>query len=292
MPKITCKKLVSPLATFACVTPHRGFIRFQESELHYSRAGQGTVSLLLFHGFGQSSEVFLQHAKVLGEIYTVYAFDLFFHGNSVWPMREAIEKPDWQIIMDTFLQQEGIDRFEVGGFSLGGKFALTTLEFFAPRIDRLILLAPDGIKTSFWYSLATYPIATRALFRSMILKPGRLHALVVLLRQLHLVDNGILRFAEHQMNTEEKRRRVYYSWVYFRHLKFNVKKVADQLNQNGIPLVLITGRFDKIITTANMKPFAGSVKNSQLLELEAGHNDLISKAVGLLVRPGDHTQKR
>jgi pimeloyl-ACP methyl ester carboxylesterase len=257
-------------------------VNFERSVLSFSKMGTGKKTLLLFHGFGQSSHVFLQHAKVLGETYTMYAFDLFFHGSSVWPMRKAVEKSDWQKIMNTFLQQERIDHFEVGGFSLGGKFALATLELFAPRIDRLILLAPDGIKTSFWYSLATYPIATRALFRSMILKPGRLHALVVILRKLHMVDNGILRFAEHQMNTEEKRRRVYYSWVYFRHLKFNLNKIAALLNGHNIPLLVITGHYDKIITTANMRGFVKKITRAQLLELQAGHNDLIGKAVGAI----------
>ena len=259
-----------------------GTLHFREAELHYSKAGNGPVPLLLFHGFGQSREVFLQHAEQLGEFYTLFAFDLFFHGSSTWPMREALEKPDWQEIMSRFLQQEKIDKFHVAGFSLGGKFAFATVESFAPRIGRVVLLAPDGIKTSFWYSLATYPIATRALFRSMILKPGRLHALVVILRKLHLVDNGILRFAEHQMNTEEKRRRVYYSWVYFRHLKFNLNKIAALLNGQKIPLLVITGHYDKIITTANMRGFVKKITQAQLLELQAGHNDLIGKAVGAI----------
>jgi pimeloyl-ACP methyl ester carboxylesterase len=257
------------------------FVHYRQSRLHYAKGGHGPRPLLLFHGFGQSHEVFDGWADRLGAHYTVYAFDLYFHGASRWPSRSPLGKNDWVQIMQTFLAQEHIDRFEVGGFSMGGKFALATAEHFAPRIDRLLLLAPDGIKTSYWYNLATYPLATRALFKSMIMKPHRLHRLVRALHPLGVVDKGVLRFAERQMNTEEKRRRVYFSWVYYRRLKFDLAHIAKKLNGHNVPLLMITGRYDKIITTSNMARFVQRVRLGRLIEIEAGHNDLIAGACAL-----------
>ena len=254
------------------------YIEFQTSRLHYGKAGSGSMPLLLFHGFGQNHDVFKTWVELIGKDYRLYAFDLYFHGLSTWSSREALEKSDWKKILQNFLQQEKIDRFEVLGFSLGGKFALATLELFPEKVSDLHLLAPDGIKTSFWYSLATYPIATRYLFKSMILKPGRLHALVKSLRSLGLVDKGVLRFAETQMETEEKRRRVYYSWVYFRHLKFNLQKIANILNQHQLPLTIIVGKYDKVILPINMQRLLSKVKNHRFEILETGHNDLIKQA--------------
>ncbi|MFM8740043.1 MAG: alpha/beta fold hydrolase, partial [Cytophagales bacterium] len=189
-------------------------LRFKESELHYWHEGNGARVLLLFHGFGQHHRAFESWVEALGYQYTLYSFDLFFHGQSHWHSREALEKTDWQEIMTLFFKQESITDFELVGFSMGGKFALATLELFPTKVKKITLLAPDGIKTSFWYSLATYPIATRHLFKGMILHPNRMRILTRFLRALRLVDKGLLRFAENQMNTEEKRRRVYYSWVY------------------------------------------------------------------------------
>jgi pimeloyl-ACP methyl ester carboxylesterase len=257
------------------------YVLYQDSRLHYAKGGSGTRKLLMFHGFGQGLHVFQNWLTVLEKDFTLYAFDLYFHGDSTWPSREALEKTDWQEILRIFFEQEKIERFELAGFSMGGKFVLATVEAFAERVDRLVLIAPDGIKTSFWYSLATYPIATRALFKSMILHPNRLYRLIKTLRARHLVDKGLLRFAESQMNTEEKRRRVYYSWVYFRHLKFDLRKMSALLNAHGIALLMITGKYDKIITTRNMKRFTQSIRVHQLLEIEAGHNDLIPQAVAL-----------
>jgi pimeloyl-ACP methyl ester carboxylesterase len=257
------------------------YVHYQGSRLHYAKGGSGARKLLMFHGFGQGLHVFQDWLAVLEHDFTLYAFDLYFHGQSDWPSREPLEKTDWRKILDLFFAQENIQRFELVGFSMGGKFVLATVEAYPDRVDRVVLIAPDGIKTNFWYSLATYPIATRALFRSMILKPDRLYRIIKTLRALQLVDKGILRFAESQMNTEEKRKRVYFTWVYFRHLKFNLTHIQNLVNTRPTPVLMITGRYDKIITTRNMQQFVGRLTHAQFVELEAGHNDLIEKAAGI-----------
>lgn len=179
--------------------------------------------------------------------------------------------------MHQFLTQEGITEFAMAGFSMGGKFALATYESFHHQITDFILLAPDGIKTSFWYSLATYPIAIRAVFKSIILHPNRLYRLTKVLRLMRLMDAGLLRFAESQMNTEEKRRRVYYSWVYFRHLTFNQNQLAQLLNKNKIHFCLVTGKHDKVITSQNMAGFLKKIERKIAIEINSGHNDLIDQ---------------
>jgi pimeloyl-ACP methyl ester carboxylesterase len=267
----------SDLERFAMINHHH--LSFGEAMLHYTQSGKGDKKLLLFHGFGQNRHAFEQWTEHLGDMYTLYSFDLFFHGQSHWPMRQPLKKSDWKEIITTFLSIHHIHSFEVAGFSMGGKFALLTLEWFPDRINHLILMAPDGVKTSFWYSLATYPWAARSLFKSMILKPSRLFTLITVLRRFQLVDKGLLRFAESQMSTEEKRRRVYYSWVYFRNLKFNVHQIAALLNTAEIPLTMIAGRFDRVIKPQDMKRFCQNVNHATYIEIESGHNELINRVL-------------
>ena len=47
-----------------------------------------------------------------------------------------------------FLRKENISRFDVAGFSMGGRFALATLEAFPEKIGNVFLIAPDGEKQS------------------------------------------------------------------------------------------------------------------------------------------------
>lgn len=259
-----------------------GFVDYQNCRLHYNRIGTGKQILLLFHGFGQHHKAFDLLTENLAHTHTLFAFDLFFHGESQWPDERPLEKEIWKDIMAQFFGQNNIDRFSVLGFSMGGKFALATVELFPDLVSRLILLAPDGIKTSFWYSLATYPIALRSWFKSMILKPGRLQGLLIFLRTLRLVDAGLLRFAEFQMNTQEKRERVYYSWVVFRHLKFDLKKIAQLILEHRIPFTLLIGRYDKIITSQNMNRILRYLPDVKVTLVESGHNRIIETSIPAL----------
>jgi len=253
------------------------------STLAYQKSGHGDKVLLLFHGFGQHHRTFDTLSETLTSTYTLYAFDLFFHGHSKWNSEEQpLEKRMWKEILQHFLVKNKIERFSLLGFSLGGKFALATLELFPDRIQQVFLLAPDGIKTNFWYSLATYPLLLRRFFKSMILKPGRLHTVTSFLYTLRLVDKGLLRFAESQMDTQEKRSRVYYSWVVFRHLKFDMKEIGGLLQKHSIRLTLIVGKHDKIITTENMQRLLRHVKDHQLTILDTGHNGVIDGSIEVL----------
>lgn len=242
--------------------------------MHYVKrvvSGQESVvsgPVLLFHGYGQDSGVF--------EGLEGYSFDLFFHGNSEWNKgEEALEKEEWKRLIGAFLLENDIKDFRVLGFSMGAKFAMATLEAFPDRVKEIILLAPDGIKTSFWYSLATYPLALRKVFKSLVRNHSRFKRIAATAKTLGLIDKGILRFVETQMDSEEKRKRVYYSWVVFRHLKFDMNNIAAIINKNKIKLRLFVGRFDKIITAENMKRLTSKVPDCEFEILDAGHNNLI-----------------
>jgi pimeloyl-ACP methyl ester carboxylesterase len=257
-------------------------IIYKNSELYYYKEGMGTKTILLFHGFGQNHNAFEVWNETLKNEYTIYTFDLFFHGSSTWKNQQALKKEDWKRILELFLGQEKIKIFEIAGFSIGAKFVLATLELFPERIEKIILLAPDGIKNNFWYSLATSTSLTRSLFRSMILKPRRLQTLIKLMKFFQFEDKNLLRFAEVQLSTEERRQRVYNSWIYFRHLHFNLNALTLLLNSKNIPVIFILGKLDKVIPARKVKEFAKTLKNHQFQLLDAGHHDLISKGVNYI----------
>jgi pimeloyl-ACP methyl ester carboxylesterase len=260
-----------------------GKIQHGKSSLHYAVVGNGGRPMLVFHGFGQDNNTLQSLAAALAETHTVYVFDLFFHGGSEWGYGEApLEKTFWKDIMGAFLLEHRLEQFSLLGFSLGAKFALATMEAFPEKILSVYLLAPDGIKTSFWYSLATYPIIFRKIFKSMIQHHNRFVTLAKLLRVLGLLDAGMIRFATHQMNTQENRERVYYSWVVFRRLTFNLKSIGTLLNGRKIPLVIITGKYDKVITTRNMHHLLKWVRTYHLETVAAGHTGLIAASLPLL----------
>jgi pimeloyl-ACP methyl ester carboxylesterase len=256
------------------------FIQYQESKLHYVKAGNGKTSLLFFHGFGQDHSLYIPLVDSLKGHYTVYLFDLYFHGMSIWGYHEnPLEKIHWKETMERFLAETGITDFSVAGFSLGGKFALAIFEAFPKQCKKIFLVAPDGINTSFWYSLATYPFAIRKFFKSLIIHPQRFAYLANTLNRFNLVDKGLIRFADYQMNSEHKRSRVYYSWVVFRHLKFDLKELARLMNEYDIEPVIIVGKYDKVIKPENVKKFTSLLNKCRFEIVEAGHSGLLTHEV-------------
>lgn len=255
------------------------FFHFKDSTLHYTTVGSGPTALLMFHGFGQDNKSFHSLSSVLSAHYTAYVFDLYFHGQSRWGYGESpLEKEHWKETLREFLNENNIENFSLAGFSLGGKFVFATLEAFPEKTKGIILLAPDGIKTSFWYSLATYPVLFRKIFRSMIRHPERFQGIVKMLHGWGVLDKGLLKFAEFQMNTEEKRNRVYNSWVVFRHLHFNLDKIARLINRHKIPLVMVVGQYDKVIRPKSMERLLKKLNRYVFETPEVGHTGLVAES--------------
>ncbi|MBC8111486.1 MAG: alpha/beta hydrolase, partial [Verrucomicrobia bacterium] len=245
------------------------FFRHQGNVLCFEKTGSGKKILLTFHGFGQDKSIFQPICQVLSEKYTIYSFDLFFHGESKRADKnQLLSKFAWASLLQDFLLQEQISRFSLLGFSMGGKFVFATLEAMPQQVEELFFIAPDGVKTSFWYSLATYPGWTQQFFKHLVFHPKRFQQLSTRLQKIRLVDKGIVRFAQSQLKTRRQRLQVYYSWLIFRELQFDMIKMASLINKKKIPITMFIGKYDRIITTGNMQTLLKLVPHHQLYVLE------------------------
>ncbi len=256
------------------------FLEHQGVVVSYIKAGHGPEVLLAFHGFGQDRTAFEKHFYSLDGRFTLYSFDLFFHGQSQWPEHETpLSKKFWHTILIAFIEKNNLFRFSLMGYSLGAKFALATLEAVPGRILAVYFIAPDGIQTNRWYKLATYPAVVRRLFKSLIDNPRLFHVLTSTAMRLNLLDKSMARFAQSQMDTVEKRRRVYYSWTVFRHLKFDMENIAYLINICHIRTTMIVGQYDKIITLKNTRRLLDELDDYHLEILQTGHNGLIDESL-------------
>lgn len=118
--------------------------------LHYVKKGSGSP-LILLHGNGESGDYFAHQMDVFGERYTVYAVDTRGHGQSprgMAPFTIARFAKD----LECFLDEQGLDRVDILGFSDGGNIALTFALAHPDRVGRLILnganLDPGGVKAT------------------------------------------------------------------------------------------------------------------------------------------------
>ncbi len=248
---------------------------FADGHITYQKFGTGPAVMVAFHGFGQNSQVFAPVGVIAGEQFTLFAIDLFHHGNSRYSGRQLLTETDWQRIIAAFLAAQKINRFSLMGFSLGGRFALATVEAFADRLDQLILIAPDGITRSFWYQLATGSIAGRKLFRYTLRHLPLLTAFGHGLTRLGLLHRTAMRFVEISLNTPQRRELVYQSWTQFRLIQPNLDKIANILIDKRIRVRFFTGAFDRIVPGSYILPLTKYLRHYELTVLKTGHNHLI-----------------
>lgn len=249
---------------------------YKEASLHYAIYKGGPKILIAFHGFSQSHSHFSSFARVVSQDYTVYSIDLFYHGKSVWPdSEEPLTKAFWKDMIQAFLLEHSVSEFSLAGFSLGGKFVLATFEAFPERVKSILFIAPDGIRTSFWYSLATNPSWTRRYFKKLVDQPEDFFKLLQLLQKLQVVDQGILRFAHYQMSMKQQRELIYNIWVSSRLLKFDMLKIAKLINKHQVKVKMFLGRHDKLMTQRGMQRLLKHLHHYDLEVLETGHYMLI-----------------
>jgi pimeloyl-ACP methyl ester carboxylesterase len=259
------------------------FVQNHETTLAYEIDGKGTEALLLFHGFGQDHHSMRELADALSNRYTCYSIDLPFHGQSIWKLYdEPMRMEMWKEIVEKIIKENKIEKFSTLGFSIGIRFALATAMAFPQQANKVFLLAPDCLPTGFWYRLATGSRFARFLFASFIRHPGLLFGIIRIASAWRCIALPLSSFALKNMDTEEKRHRVYYSWVVFRHLKFKLKDLRTWITQHSVAIAVIAGDRDSVIPPEKVMAIRKRIPEIQVVILKAGHNSLIHQAARYL----------
>ena len=249
------------------------------SQIPYAQLGSGQRILLAFHGIGQDgSSCFAPILASLGIHYTIYAFDLPFHGQHSDAPFEVISKTEWKQSIQHFLQENNITRFDITGFSIGGRFALATLEAFPENIDNAFLIAPDGVSEHPMYTLATRVPPARWIYGWLMRHPGVFFPGVQVAQTLKLASKSLVRFTQQVLNTPEKRQTIYRSWVAFRNLRFDIPALIKTASANQVTIYLFAGIYDSLLKPKAVRKLAELLPENQYIELKSGHTRLVEHA--------------
>ena len=259
------------------------FVRHAAGKLAYRRFGSGSEVWIFFHGFGQCHQDMLTFDKLRTPNQRFLFVDLIYHGQSSWNTSEKdLKKEEWKAILLSLLQKESIDTFHLVGYSMGGKFALLSYELLPERISSLSLLAPDGIKTGLWYSMSNYPSGIHPLFKQVVFRPKRFFTLVDGLKTAGLLQKSLVKFVKTQLETRSKRAQAYLVWKVLGGLHLQLGTIIRQLRQRPIPVTLVLGEFDRMVSPKNLERFTAKVPQLRLLQLPVGHGQLIEATVSYL----------
>ncbi len=135
-----------------------------EIQLHYVELGQGQL-LILLHGNGESCDYFEHQIAYFSKQYHVIALDTRGHGKSPRGEKPFTIKQFAEDLHD-FMDEKGIGKAILLGFSDGGNIALTFALKYPERVDKMIVdganLFPSGVKPLYqWPIEIGYRIAKR-----------------------------------------------------------------------------------------------------------------------------------
>lgn len=256
------------------------FLETAFGNLAYYKHGNGKKIYLLFHGFGQNSKAFDSFLQLRTPEETFIVLDIFYHGQSSWKsITHKLTTEIWRTILLALMQEENFEKFHLVGYSMGGKFCLVSYQLFPNYVQSMLLIAPDGIKTGFWYNMATFPGVFNRLFQHIVFHPKRFFKTMDILDTIGLLESSFIKFVKSHMQTRTMRAQVYFTWNVFKPLRPSLDSIIEQINLAHLPITLVTGKYDKMITSQNLLKFSSNIPHIQTIELESGHNTLIDDYV-------------
>jgi pimeloyl-ACP methyl ester carboxylesterase len=261
---------------------HR-LLDYKTSKISYYRFGRGFRPVICFHGYGENAQMYAFLEGHAGHEFTFYSIDLPFHGFTDWNDGDFTHS-DLQQIISTVLYndkpQTRNEKLTLLGFSLGGRIALSLYQAQPGLVEKMVLLAPDGLKVNFWYWLATQTWAGNKLFALTMKKPGWFFGFLKLMNKLGMVNASIFKFVNYYIGDKEVRRLLYARWTSLRKLRPNLQRIKTFVNDNNTAVRLVYGKHDRIILSSVGERFRQDIeKNCTIALIHSGHQVLHEKHV-------------
>jgi pimeloyl-ACP methyl ester carboxylesterase len=239
---------------------------------------------LAFHGYGQEAEVMLHFMSNLRPNARILSFDLPLHGETTITKKQSISASDVGELIVFAMQAVGAKKCSLVGFSLGGKMVLKMVEVAPVKIERILLIAPDGLKINPLYWFVTNTIVGQLLFEFVIAYPQPFLGTSRLLAKLGLMDKKIDQFVTAQMGTHAKREKVLKTWITFKNTTPSLDRVSKCIWRYQIKPTLVFGKRDRVIHPKLAKKLSGeNCKTAEVIMLDAGHN-LTTKEIALTLK--------
>lgn len=251
-------------------------LTYRNSVIHYLKFGSGTKFLFCFHGYGEDASSFITLESALGKDHTLIALDFPFHGHTEWNEGLEFTTEDLQNIISNIVPLE-LQTISLLGYSMGGRLALSLLQEIPSKIDRVVLIAPDGLHKNFWYWTATQTAFGNWLFGYTMRKPGWFFKAMALLKNIGLMNKSIFKFAHSYLDDYMERDMLYKRWTTMRKFRPKTSRITDVLKEYQIPLRMLFGSYDRIILTKRSTNLNRDNDTVKVKTIKAGHQLLKDK---------------
>lgn len=120
-----------------------------------------TESVLLLHGSGSNSAMWIADVKELSKYYHVFAIDIIGECGKSSENRPSYKSDSYSEWLSDLIDKLGLNKVSLVGCSLGGWIAMDFAIKYPEKIEKLLLIATAGvvqvkIKTIFWIIITSF----------------------------------------------------------------------------------------------------------------------------------------
>lgn len=247
------------------------YLSLGTERLHYLQMGAGSKVLLAFHGYGERASVFSVFESSLCNDYTILSFDLPHHDNSDWPAGVALSEQHLKTLVKEVLLRFGVTQISLIGYSIGGRVCMGILSCAADKIDKMLLLATDGLVINYYYFFFTRTLLGRSLLHVALHRPRTSAAIIELLRTIRLLPVTQYRLAMSTVQHERSRQLLLKAWPVLRQLVYSPALLRRIINKHRVKLILIMGCYDRVLPPKLATNFVKGISSATVQVLDKGH---------------------
>jgi pimeloyl-ACP methyl ester carboxylesterase len=259
-----------------CEQPKEHYINIENTRMRYVESGAGRDVVLIHGNAGSVDDFDFQSLGRLCRNYRVIAIDRPGHGKSDRP-KDADATLQYQMhLLHETLSHLGVTRPVLVGHSWGGSLALAYAVNYPQELSAIVLLAPaayaDGGPDQFMRAILKTPV-----IGDISLTMGRVFM------GKHLLKKELRKAFYPDSVPDEYLRHASASWLGHKQVRAiledeygldqELKKVSKHYSEISIPVVIVTGDHDKVVSAEhNAFRLKTSISQSQLMELKnTGH---------------------
>ncbi len=256
---------------------------WRNSVINYTEYGAGNETLICFHGYGQNCSVFNVFEESLGRQYHIVSIDLPYQGKTIWRERKKLDNTLLLDLMLSFLNHiDASEKVSLLGYSIGGNYVLGLAQALPNKINRLWLIAADGLKPKPAFAFVTKTAIGRFLFKLFILYPGWVFLTAKLLKKSGVMSGKVLKFYKSTIDTKLKRQELFLRWNSTARITPGAKNAIRFLQSSNIGLTLIYGKRDSVISISTAEKVKKLIPRTQLFVIDKGHKLLVEETNSIL----------
>lgn len=263
-----------------------GFLTYKHQQLRCLRMGQGQKVLVAFHGFGQDCTVFLPLGELIQNDYTVVAIDFPAGSSTLWKSRKKPNSKTMSYFLERICADFKVQKVSLLGYSMGARPALCLTGYAPEKVEKLILLAPDGLRKNIWYYLATHSFYGNLIFRNVLKKPEKWLRYFDSLSKIGIVDQRWRKILSNSLMKEDYRKQVLNSWMFTKNFIPDPAYIRRRMAKAKIPLDLFMGKYDTVFPPEEGRLFIENMPLASFHELNCGHQilnaDFLEEIAGVL----------